>query len=94
MTAEVLIFKDMLELPTKFEIDEDTIMERFCLSVEPDWLADDLLGKIRGKDAFRRFKDAIHRHGIADDWYAYRQGAFEEIAVGWLAENGIAFVRA
>ena len=28
---------------------------------------------------------------MADDWYAYRQRAFEEIAVAWLAENGIAY---
>ncbi|MBP7961541.1 MAG: hypothetical protein KA003_06185 [Caldilineaceae bacterium] len=45
------------------------------------------------EDSLRRFKDAIHRHGVADDWYAYRQRAFEGIAVGWLAENGVAFVR-
>jgi len=94
MTAEVLASKEYLELPTKFEIDEYTIMERFCMSADSDWLADELLGKIRGSGAFRRFKDTIIRHGIADQWYAYRQRAFEEIAVGWLEENGIAYVRA
>ncbi len=45
-------------------------------------------------DTFRRFKDTLLRHGIADDWYAYRQRAFEEIAVAWLEENGVAYVRA
>jgi DNA polymerase III alpha subunit (gram-positive type) len=51
---------DYLPLPTKFDIHEYHIMERFCYSVDDDEMRDDLFNAIRGSDAFRRFKDRIH----------------------------------
>ncbi len=68
-------------------------MERFCCSLEDQKLSDELLYEMRGSGAFRRFKDAIHRHGIADDWYRFRQVALEEIAIEWLEANNIPYTR-
>ena len=68
-------------------------MERFCYSVEDEELSNELLDQIRGSGAFRRFKDAIYRHGITDDWYRFRQAALEEIAVKWLEANNIPYTR-
>ena len=48
---------------------------------------------LRGRGAFRYFKATVRRLGIADDWYAFRDQAFEEIAVAWCEDNGIAFAR-
>ena len=93
IVAAVFDSDDFLPLPSSFDIHEYEIMKRFCRTIEDDHLADELHHQLSGSGAFRRFKDAIHRHGIADDWYAYRQRAFEEIAVDWLEENGIPFVR-
>ena len=56
-------------------------------------LRNELLYRIRGSGAFRRFKDAIHRYGIAEEWYAYREQVLEEIAVSWLEVRGIAYRR-
>jgi hypothetical protein len=89
--------KDILEtdhclpLPTKFDVHEYSIMERVCYSIEDDDICDDLCRAIRGRGAFRRFKDRIHEHGIADEWYRYRDEALKEIAIEWCEENGIQY---
>ncbi len=89
--AEVLADKEFIELPGKFEIHEYSIMERFCRSLDDQRPGDVLLGAIQGRGAFRRFKDLIHREGIEDDWYAYRDEAIGRIAAGFLEVENIAF---
>src|SRR5216683_1853498 len=54
-----------LPLPDRFEIHEYQIMERFCLSVDDEDMRDDLCDAIRGRGAFRRFKDRIQVNGMA-----------------------------
>ena len=83
---------DYLPLPSKFDIHEYRIMERFCLSVDDDERRDDLFNAIQGSGAFRRFKDKVHEYGIADDWYKYRDEALREIAIEWCEEHGILYV--
>lgn len=90
---EVLTSDEYLSLPSSFEIHEYSIMERFCREIEDPELSDELLSQIKGSGAFRRFKHAIHRYDIADDWHRYRIQALEEIAVDWLEENDIEYER-
>jgi hypothetical protein len=92
-TKEVLDSEDYLPLPSTFDIHEYAIIERFCYAIEDEEFSQDLLDQIRGRGAFRRFKDAIHRHGIADDWYHFRQAALEEIAMAWLEAQSIPYTR-
>lgn len=82
---------DYLKLPSRFDIHEYEIMERFCLSVPDGKLSDVLLGKIRGSGAFRRFKDTIYQYGIEDNWFKYRDEAYKEIAIAWLESKGITY---
>ena len=82
---------DYLELPTSFDIHEYSIMERFCQGIEDDQQRVDLLNAIRGPGAFRRFKAAIHRFRIEDDWYRFRRQALERIAVDWLDDQQIRY---
>jgi hypothetical protein len=82
---------DYLKLPSKFDIDEYEIMERFCLSIPNDTISNVLLDMIRGSGAFRRFKDLIYRYDIEKDWYQFRDEAYKEIAVSWLESNGFAY---
>lgn len=89
--GEVLASGDFIELPDKFEIHEYSIMEQFCLGVADPRLRDTLSDAIQGRGAFRRFKDSMHRHGFADDWYAFRNAAFGKIAAEFLDANGIAY---
>ena len=91
IASEMLETDNYLPLPTKFDIHEYRIMERFCYSVDDDDMRDDLCNAIRGRGAFRRFKDTIHAYGIADDWYTYRDDALREIAIAWCEEHGIQY---
>ena len=93
----ICIAKDIMEtdsylpLPDRCEINEYRMMERFCLSVDDEDIRDDLCNAIRGRGAFRYFKDRIHAYGIAEEWYRYRDAALREIAVAWCEEHGIPY---
>jgi hypothetical protein len=84
---------DFIPLPSKFDIHEYSIIERFCQSVADPGLQQELFSAIRGGGAFRRFKDAILRSGAEDDWYVFRQAALESIASSFLDAHGIPYER-
>jgi hypothetical protein len=90
---EVLASDDFLPLPGRFEIHEYRIMEDFCSSVEDDEVRETLWDGIQGRGAFRRFREVIREYEIEEEWYRFRQEAFEEIAISWLEANGIPFTR-
>ena len=52
-----------LSLPSKFDIHEYQIMEGFCLSVKNTGISEPLYVSLKGKGAFRRFKDHVQRLG-------------------------------
>ena len=83
--------EDYVRLPTEFDIHEYSIMERFILSLPDEGVSDALYRAIKGGGAFRRFKDEIHRLGVEDQWYKYRDEALRAIAVEWCEENNIEY---
>lgn len=89
--AEVVQSRDYRQLPTKYEIHEYAIMERFCYAVGDDELSRRLLNSIRGRGAFRYFRDTIHAYGIEEHWYQFREQALKDIAIDWLEGLGIAY---
>ena len=93
LARAILDGRTYLQLPDRFDIDEYRMMERYAQSVADGAKAEELFVALRGRGAFRYFKDTVRRLGIADDWYAFRDRAFEEIAVEWCEENGISFER-
>ena len=80
-----------ISLPTKFDIDEYSIMESFCISLDRQEIGDILYDLISGSGAFRRFKNAIYKYGVEDEWHTYRNNAIKEIAIEWCRENNIKF---
>lgn len=90
---EVIESQDFIPLPGKFEIDQWAIMERFARSLTDGAVSDELDAVVHGRGAFRRFKDAVHRLGIADEWYRFRDAALEQIAIAFLEAHGIEFQR-
>ena len=90
MATEMLETDHYLPLPDRFEINEYQIMERFCLSVDDEDMREDLCDAIRGRGAFRRFKDRVQVYGMAEEWYRYRDAALREIAIAWCEAHGIA----
>ncbi len=83
---------DYIPLPDRFEIHEYAIMERFCHSVAEQRVRDALLLAIRGRGAFRAFKDRIADYGVREDWFAFKTRAMKNIAANFLEEQGIAFI--
>ena len=88
----VLQGEDYIALPDRFEIDEYRMMERFASGFD-EAARGRLLGAIRGSGAFRYFKDTVHELGLAQEWYSYRERAYEQIAVDWCRDNEIAYTR-
>jgi Uncharacterised protein family (UPF0158) len=82
---------EYIELPTKYDVNEYRIIERFCLSIEDPKTCDTFCDLIKGSGAFRRFKDALYHYGIEDDWQRYRDNALKEIAVEWCREHNVEF---
>lgn len=78
-----------MRFPTKYEIHEYNIIESFILSRPYTSLKDHLLSAIKGKGAFRRFKDLIIQYGIEQEWYSYQKTAYHNIAIRWCEDNKI-----
>jgi hypothetical protein len=68
-------------------------MERFARSLTDAAVSDELDAALHGRGAFRRFKDALHRLRITDEWYRFREATLEEIAIEFLEAHGIAYQR-
>jgi hypothetical protein len=68
-------------------------MERFCRSISNPELREELTSAIRGSGAFRRFKGAIRRSGVEDEWYSFHGEALESIASSFLDSHGIPYKR-
>ena len=79
-------------LPSPYDIHEYSIMERFIGSLPEGTIQDRLENAIRGRGAFRRFKDSIYRLDIEQEWYDFRANAYRKIAVEWCEEHGFQFV--
>jgi hypothetical protein len=90
---ETLASERFLALPDQFDIHEYKIMEDFCLIFEDRRAGEDLRRLIKGSRAFRRFKNAIYSMGVDKAWYQFRRKEFEKMAIRWLEEQQIAYVR-
>ena len=88
---EVLESDDYLQLPSKFDIHEYHIMEDFCRSFNDIEISNALLSKIKGRGAFHRFKEAIRRYDLENEWFEFREKELEKIAIEWLKKNHIAY---
>lgn len=82
---------DYLALPTKYDVNEYQIMEKFVLSLKDRKASELLYSLIKGKGAFRRFKDAMQKLQLSDEWYAYRDAALRQVAVDWCESNQVQF---
>ena len=86
---QVLNSDDWLKLPGKFAIHEWNIMEEFSQGLSSESQRSELGHALRGKGAFRNFKDTLRRLGIESAWFDYKAKALEDIARKWLAEQGL-----
>ena len=66
-------------------------MERFILSIKNREISDALYRAIKGKGAFRRFKDTLQRVDVVDEWNKYREEAIKQVAIDWCELNQVKF---
>ena len=88
-------FDDLIEnsivLPSKYEINEYSMMEDFIETIQDTLLYNQLLIAINGSGAFRRFKATCINFGIIDNWSKFRYEKYKELAINWCKENDIDF---
>ena len=82
---------DFCIFPTKYEIHEYSIMDSFVDYLPPGRMKNELGAAIRGKGAFRRFKQTIRFHGIEQLWYDYKADAYRELAERWCRDNELEY---
>ena len=75
--------EDFIPLPRQYEINEYRMMKRFIYELPVGRNQDVLEQAIRGKGAFRRFKDRLFDLGMEQEWYKYRDACYEKIAREW-----------
>jgi len=91
--ARAILYDDnFLPLPDKFEINEYHLMERFISSLDDREIAASLAQAIKGRGAFRRFKDKVYYFGLSDEWFAFRDEAYRDIAIRWCKDHNIDYV--
>ena len=77
--------------PDKYEFHEYRQMERFIGTVRNAETADQLWRAIKGKGAFRYFKDTADRLGMLKQWFQYRDNAMKEFVVDWAEGNNVPY---
>jgi hypothetical protein len=78
--------------PEKFDFHEYRQMERFIGTLEDRAAAEQLWRAIKGKGAFRYFKDTAGRLGLLKQWYQYRAQAMKEFVRDWAEAHQIPVV--
>ncbi len=81
-----------VDAPDKFDFHEYRQMERFIGTVEDSAAAGQLWRAIKGKGAFRYFKDTANRLGLLKQWYQYRDEAVKQFVVEWAEAHQVPIV--
>ena len=80
------------ELPTKHEIHDYRIVEEYVQTLPTGHIKDRLQQAIHGKGAFSRFKNILRESCNEQDWYNYRNKAYERLAIEWCKKHGLQYI--
>ena len=83
--------EQFLRFPTKYEIHQYRIMQAYIDQLPPGKAQEELVYAIRGKGAFRRFKQSVRYHGLEQRWYDYLAETYRVLAIRWCAEEGLEY---
>ncbi|MBS0686849.1 UPF0158 family protein [Streptococcus suis] len=79
-------------LPTYYDFNPYTFMELYISDLTDGDLSGRLSRAIRGRGAFRRFKNELERCDCLEEWYAFETQCYKELVLEWCQENKIAIV--
>lgn len=80
-----------LRLPSQRDANEYEMMSDFTDTVRNSRKREQLEIALSGKGAFRRFKDAVDREGVAEAWYAFRDRRYLEFARDWCDDEEVPY---
>ncbi|MGQ7420549.1 UPF0158 family protein [Streptococcus suis] len=81
-----------VRLPTYYDFNPYTFMELYISDLTDGDLSGRLSRAIRGRGAFRRFKNELERCDRLEEWYAFETQCYKELVLDWCQENEIAIV--
>ena len=84
--------EDYIPLPEQYDINEYRIMEEFIYELPQGKNQDVLERAMQGRGAFRRFKDKLYDLNLEQQWYSYKDSAYERIARQWCERHKIDIV--
>ncbi|WP_127848986.1 UPF0158 family protein [Lacticaseibacillus hulanensis] len=87
-------FDRYLALPTENDIDDHQIMADFVATLPAGVQQTQLASVIQRRSAFRHFREDADKFGLTSQWYAFRDNAYQKIAMNWCNENGIEYSKA
>lgn len=82
---------DVISLPTQQERNDYGIMQDFIAQVDDQTAYKWLTNSIKGRGAFRMFRATLNRFDLTNEYYQFRDDAYEEIAINWCNEYGIEY---
>ena len=89
--AKVLDSPDFVRLPTADDIDEWAMMKAFGEALADERQGQDLLQRIHGSGAFRRFKEGLYHHKLQEEWFRFQKQELARIAAEFLETEGIPY---
>ena len=78
-----------IDAPDRFDFNEYQHMQCFIKTVQDPSDAEELWRAIRGRGAFRYFKDTAERLGLLERWFRYRDEAMKEFIITWAEANNV-----
>jgi len=79
-----------VRLPDSFDLNEYSMMEDFASALSGKERSA-LLGAIKGKGAFRRFKDRAQDLCLIEEWYEFKEKAIKRAAASWCTDHDIEY---
>jgi len=80
-----------IPLPDQYDLNDYEMMKDFSVSVDDSIKRNRLMTAIGGKGAFRWFRHSIAEFGIEDEWYAFKDAAYREIARRWCIRHKLKY---
>ncbi|MCP3032730.1 hypothetical protein LF817_15505 [Halobacillus sp. A1] len=80
-----------IRLSKEEHVDEYRMIEDFSYSIKNESKRATLLKAIRGRGAFRRFREHVESAGLLDEWYDFREEGYKQAAREWCEQNDIAY---
>lgn len=85
-------FNDNIILMFDFFIKNDyDIMQKFIDNIKNIEIRNNLYNITTGKDALKKFKDALLSYDLLKNWYSFRDNEYKNIAKNWCNKNNIKY---